>query len=427
MFGFLYQSNIIMSKGSQLAGQPVLSQLLSFIPKELVASSVSTHKSDHYYKTMTTYKQLVFLLYGVISRCHSLSNLCKSLLFLEKKLTDLGIDKLPSKSTLSDANINRSSDVFATIYYKLFTHYKELLSHKYIHSFMIEDVELERLEVFDSSTISLFTDVFKGAGRKPIKGKKKGGLKIHTKLPMTSVVPDLIIMSASSKNDKTYLGQLETQSGHYIFDKGYTNYKQWEEWSEQGVFYLTRLNKNATYEVLLGQPNSIINYADGGIITDQHIQLKGTQARLVIYKDSQSQKVYQYVTNLYDCKAETIAYLYKRRWSIETLFKSLKQNFELRYFYSDSKEGIKTQVWIALIANLIFNVIHKQVKECELFTTIVAMASANLSSYISLIKVLQSKTITYQNRNLDNVQLKLFHKQDRGCFQQNKIIIDSNS
>lgn len=420
--------HIDMPKDSQLAGQPVLSQLLSFIPKELVDSSVKDHNSDHYYKTMTTYKQLVFLLYGVISRCHSLSNLCKSLLFLENKLTYLGIDKLPSKSTISDANINRSSEVFATIYYKLYAHYKDILSHKYIDSFMLEDVVLEKLEVFDSSTISLFTDVFKGAGRKPIKGKKKGGLKIHTKLPMMSVVPDLVIMSSASKNDKTYLGQLEAQPGQiYIFDKGYTNYKQWESWSQEGVFYLTRLNKNATYEVLLGQPNSIVDYADGGIISDQYIQLNGTKARLVKYKDHHSEKVYQYVTNLYDCKAETIAYLYKRRWSIETLFKSLKQNFELRYFYSDSQEGIKTQVWVALIANLIFQIIHKQVKECEFFTTIVAMASSNLGSYISLIKVIKSKTITYQNRNLENVQLNLFHKQQEGCFQENKLIIDSST
>jgi len=417
-----------MHKDKELAGQPVISQLLSFIPKELVQEIVNRNNSDHYYKTMTTYKQLVFLLYGVISRCHSLSNLCKSLLFLDKRLMYLGIDKIPSKSTLSDANIKRSSDVFAAIYHQLYQHYKVSLSQKYIHSFMVEDINMDKVEVFDSSTISLFTDVFKGAGRKPIEGKKKGGLKIHTKLPLTSVVPDLIIMSSASKNDKTYLGQLETQPGQiYVFDKGYANYKKWEEWSKQGVFYLTRLNQNAKYEVLLGQPNAVIEYADGGIISDQQIQLKGTTARLVVYKDHYSQKVYQYVTNLYDCKAETIAYLYKRRWSIETLFKSIKQNFELRHFYSDNEEGIKTQIWVALIANLIFKVIHKQVKECELFTTIIAMASANLGSYISLIKVIKSKVVTYKNRNLENVQLNLFQHNKEGCFQKNKVISDSTA
>ena len=175
-----------MRKDNQLAGQPVISQLLSFLPKELVDQAVSDHNSDYYYKTMTTYKQLVFLLYGVISRCHSLSNLCKSLLFLDNRLSYLGIDKIPSKSTLSDANINISSDFFAAIYHQLYCHYKSVLSQQHIHSFISEDVNLDKVEIFDSSTISLFTDVFKGAGRQPIKGKKKGGCTSGLKLQSVS-------------------------------------------------------------------------------------------------------------------------------------------------------------------------------------------------------------------------------------------------
>jgi hypothetical protein len=40
-----------------------------------------------------------------VTRCHSLNSLCKNPLFLEDKLTYLGIHKLPAVSTLSDANI----------------------------------------------------------------------------------------------------------------------------------------------------------------------------------------------------------------------------------------------------------------------------------------------------------------------------------
>jgi len=320
---------------------------------------------------------------------------------------------------LSDANIKRSSDVFADIYFGLYNHYRNLLSEKYITSFISEEVSADRVEIFDSSTISLFTDIFKGAGRVPINGKKKGGLKIHTKLPLTGFVPNMVVLSDAANNDKDYLGQLKATPGQiYVFDKGYVNYKKWEEWSQQGVFYLTRLNQNAQYEVLLGQPENIIDYADGGFISDQQVQLGDTQARVVIYKDYQSGKILKFVTNLYDCKPETIAYLYKCRWSIEVLFKNLKQNFELTYFYSDNKEGIKTQVWIALIANLIFKVIHRQLKECEMFRTIVAMASANLGSYMSLARVIQAKPQTNENRSLENVQLNMFQLNIEGCFQK---------
>jgi hypothetical protein len=105
----------IMHKNTNLAGQPVICQLLSFVPREIIDQCVEEHQSDRYYKTMTTWKQLVFLLYGVVTKSYSLNSLCKNLLFLEDKLMYLSIDKLPPVSTLSDANINRNSEVFASI------------------------------------------------------------------------------------------------------------------------------------------------------------------------------------------------------------------------------------------------------------------------------------------------------------------------
>jgi hypothetical protein len=120
-------------KTTKLSGQPIICQLLSFIPKELVQKSVSKFASDKYYKTMSTYKQFVFMLYGIISKSGSLNSLCKCLLFLEGKLCYLGIDKLPAVSTLSDANCNRDSEVFADLYYNLLDYYKDALQGSPAH------------------------------------------------------------------------------------------------------------------------------------------------------------------------------------------------------------------------------------------------------------------------------------------------------
>jgi hypothetical protein len=371
---------------------------------------------------MSTYRQMVFILYGVISRCHSLRNLCKSLLFLEDKLCYLGINKLPASSTLSDANIKRNSDVFGSIYHNLYKHYSSYLSDSYIRMFIGGEVNPAKVEVFDSSTVSLFVDVFKGAGRNSLNGKKKGGLKIHTKMPLSGFAPDFIDLTEAASNDKNFLGQLNPVPGTiYVFDKGYVNYKVWKQWTKQGVFYVTRLNENADYEVLVGQPNHISQYAAGGIISDQIIRLNSEEtvleARLIIYKDPVSGKVLKFISNMFDYQNTTAIQLYKYRWSIEVLFKQIKQNFELGYFFSDSSEGIKTQVWIALIANLIFTVIHRQVKECELFVTIVSMASNNLASYTCLIKLLKRRTPQADERNIKIVQLKMFSKNDGGVFE----------
>lgn len=411
-----------MTKNTDLSGQPVICQLLSFIPSSVINSAVAVHKSDYYYKTMTTYRQLVFLLYGVISRCHSLRNLCKGLLFLDGKLSYLGINKLPACSTLSDANINRNSDVFGSLYHGLYEYYKPYLSKGYITMFIGGEVDPAKVKVFDSSTVSFFVDVFKGAGRNPLDGKKKGGLKIHTQKPLSGFVPDYIHLTAAACNDKTFLGQLNPSLGTiYVFDKGYVNYHVWQEWSEQGAFYVTRLNDNAQYEVLSEHLNHISQYANGGVISDQVIGLTSPEAtlevRLIVFKDPSSGKVLKFVSNMMDYKASTVIQLYKYRWGIEVLFKQIKQNFELAYFYSDSPEGIKTQIWIALIANLIFTVIYRQVKECEQFVTIVSMASNNLGSYTCLIKLLKTKVPQGDERTIGIVQLEVFNNKQGGVFE----------
>ena len=198
-------------------------------------------------------------------------------------------------------------------------------------------------------------------------------------------------------------------------------YKVCEQWTEQGVFYVTRLNENAQYEVLVGQPNHISEYANGGIISDQRIRLHTDatilEARLIIYKDPVSGKVLKFISNMFDYSVYTVIQLYKYRWNIEVLFKKVKQNFELGWFFSDSTEGIKTQVWVALIANLIFTVIHRQVKECELFITIVSMASNNLGSYVSLIKLLKSTTPTGNARDIKIIQLDMFSNKQGGVIE----------
>lgn len=411
-----------MGKNTKLAGQPVICQLLSFIPRFLVDEAVEIHESDKHYSTMKTYKQMVFMLYGVISKCTSLNSLCKNLLFLEDKLTYVGIDKLPPTSTLSDANIKRDSEVFATLYNFLYEHYRDKLAPSECCLMLGEDLKDKKLDIIDSSTISLFVDVFKGAGRNPIDGKKKGGLKVHAKLPLGGFVPDLVTLSDASCNDKTYLGQLEAEPGTiYIYDKGYANYRKWAEWDSLGAFFVTRLNENATVKVLQGNPNHISEYADGGIVSDQVIELNSPEttlkARLIVYKDPESGKVLKFVSNMFAFDALTVVQLYKYRWNIELLFKRLKQNFGLAYFYSDSPEGIKTQVWMALIANLIFSVIHKLCKEAEMFTTLVSMAANNMGSYVSLIKIVTTRQLGETERDLKIVQLTIFDMLKGGLLE----------
>ena len=161
-------------QSAKLSGQPVICQLLSLIPRHLVSESVSLYASDKYYKTMSTYNQMVFMLYGIISKANSLNSLCKSLLFLEGKLSYMGVHSLPASSTLSDANMKRNSEVFAHLYYQLLCHYKSEINDACFYLPINGEVAAKQVKRFDSTTFTVFVDLFKGAGRNTMSGKKKG-------------------------------------------------------------------------------------------------------------------------------------------------------------------------------------------------------------------------------------------------------------
>ncbi len=87
--------------------------------------------------------------------------------------------------------------------------------------FINGEVDPRKVRLFDASTITLFVDVFKGAGRNPINGRRKGGLKIQAQMPLSGFVPDLITLGDAATNDKNFLGQLHSVPGTiYVFDKG---------------------------------------------------------------------------------------------------------------------------------------------------------------------------------------------------------------
>ncbi len=415
-------------QSTKLSGQPVICQLLSFIPKEIITDLVKTNKSDYYYKTMSTYKQLVFMFYGIVGKSKSLNSLCKSLLFLDGKLSYLGIKELPASSTLSDANRNRNSKVFEDLYYALLKHYEKDLLGKSLTLPINGEADCSKIKRFDSTTFTLFSNIFKGAGRNPFSDKKKGGIKAQTVLPFDSLVPEHIVLNAAAKNDKDFLGQLQTKKGHiYVFDKGYINYGVYQKWSEEGVFFVTRLRESAKYKVIKNNPVHVDDLNEKvGVLLDQEIELsinssKSTaRFRLITYKDPYSEKLLTFLTNHFEYDAFTIALIYKNRWAIEPFFKQLKQNFLLDYFFSDSQEGIKTQIWIALIANLIFTLIYQRNQETEQYSTIVAMASSNLGSYVCLITIIKHNKLTENERNNEIVQLTIFDLGLGGVFQKLK-------
>lgn len=151
---------------------------------------------------------------------------------------------------------------------------------------------------------------------------------------------------------------------------------------------MTRLKDNAKYQVV--KENNTEPFPD--VLQDQQVLLKykdkkisrTVTLRLITYCDPVSGEILRFITNLMGHTAMTVTLLYKNRWVIEVLFKQIKQNFELKYFLSDSENGIKSQIWVALILNLLFTLLHRRIREAEDFSTMVMVAAKNLCSYVNL-------------------------------------------
>ncbi|WIL18607.1 transposase [Prevotella bivia] len=77
-----------------------------------------------------------------------------------------------------------------------------------------------------------------------------------------------------------------------------------------------------------------------------------------------------------------IILIYRKRWEIELLFKQLKQNFPLRYFYGESENAIKIQIWITLIANLLLSVMQRGLKRSWSFSVFATMVRITLMYHV---------------------------------------------
>lgn len=360
---------------------------------------------------MKAKEHFIFLLYGVLTRKGGLREICKNIPLFGHKLMYWGVNILPSKSTLADANNKRDSDFFAKLYAGLYTYYKNQIGCSFALPIGGE-VDPKKVNIFDSTTITLFKEILKGAGRNAINGHKKGGIKAFCKVNLDGRIPDFVCFKAASTNENTFLKVLKLEEGSIsVFDKGFNRYRYFDEWTKNNRYFVTRLKDNAVYKLI--KENDTSN--DPDILKDQIIELKyvedkitrTVQLRLITHLDPENKQTIRFLTNLVTYKAITIKLLYKNRWMIEVLFKQLKQNFELKYFFSDSENGIKSQIWMTLILNLLFTVIHKTIKEAEDFKTMVSVVSKNLSIYIDMV-LFFTQTQQY---------IKLWHEKELGKIQ----------
>ena len=378
-----------MGKSSHFIGQPLYSQVIKLLDKRKILQFSAERGGERYTKRFNCWVHLVVMLYAVILRHDSLREITTSLMVEARKMAHLGINIKIGRSTLADANKRRPESVFEAIYRDLYATYRHVLSSD--SRSRTTPKWMKRLQIIDSTTITLFSNVlFKGVGRHPKTGKKKGGIKVHTVIHANEGVPSDIRFTSAATNDSFMLKPGSIGKGDIMaMDRAYIDYAKFEELTQRGVTYVTKMKKRLRYivwedfmwqnpdglmEIRIQHVSFVKENNDGSHITHH--------ARIITYVDEKKHKLISLLTNDMESSPDEIIAIYRKRWEIELLFKQIKQNFPLKYFYGESANAIKIQIWVTLIANLLLMVMQKGLKRKWSFSGLATMVRITLMYYV---------------------------------------------
>lgn len=369
----------------------LFNQLLQHFPRTEFGALVKKHGAEHAAKGFTCWTQFVSMMFCQLAHADSLREICNGLACSVGKLVHLGVTTAPNKSTLSYANANRPAAMYEELFYtslKRFRGQQGLGVRKARFRFK------NKLLSLDSTTITLCLDLFPWAKFR----RAKGGVKAHVLLDHDDYLPSYVLVSEASKSDVRVAQKLDLNHlnpGSIVaMDRGYNDYGLFGKWSDQGVFFVTRLKEGAAYEVV----DSTMGPLPRNILADELIRFTGPKAvqdcpnlmRRVVVWDKVNEKELVLLTNLLEFGSTTIAAIYKDRWEIELFFKALKQNLKVKSFVGTTQNALLIQIWTALISMLLLKWLHHLSKANWSLSNLASMLRMNLFTYRDLNRWLEN-------------------------------------
>jgi hypothetical protein len=319
----------------------------------------------------------------------------------------LGIRGSVARSTLADANEKRDWRIFADFAQRLVVEARRL----YIDELLgLEELDRRNQTVYalDATTIDLCLSVFPWARFR----STKAGVKMHTLLDLRGSIPAFNWITEARFSDVRILDALITEPGSiYLFDRGFIDFARLHRLNEARAIFVTRTRRGLNWERIYSRPVD----RSTGLICDQTIRLTGTtsaqdypvQLRRVAYRDAETGKKLDFLTNDFTLLALTVAELYRPRWQVELFFKWIKQHLRIKTFYGTSANAVKTQIWIAISVYLLVAIARKWLRiERDLYT-ILQILSVYPFERTPLPQLLSAEGYTPKDGHIHN-QLWLF-------------------
>jgi hypothetical protein len=357
----------------------MFSQLLQLFPRWEFQKLVEETRSERHARGFSSWSQFVSMLFCQLGRAHSLREISGGLRSCEGKLVHLGI-RAPSHSTLAYANEHRSWELYELIFLELLERCRNTIPIGK-RKFRFKN----KLVSLDSTVIDLCLSMFDWAHF----GRAKGASKLHLLLDHDGYLPSFAVVTEGRVHDVQVARQLHFDPNTIVVDdRGYVDYRLYNQWTSQRVYFVTRLKRNAMYIVVQEHPIAWRS----NVIRDETIQLKGIKSpdkchyplRRIEFWNQETDEVLVFLTNHLKLAASTIAAIYKDRWQIEVFFKALKQNLKIKTFIGTSANAVKTQIWTALIAMLILRFLQLRSKFKWSLSNLVALLRMSLFTHKDL-------------------------------------------
>jgi hypothetical protein len=344
----------------------------------------------------------------------------------EKLLRDLRLEQSPAKSTMSDGNANRDWKVFEFIYLELVKYYKQVFSKQPGYQ-EISEIEGRSIKLIDATIMSVCLNLFDWAEYRTA----KGGVKMHASLDEKTLLPDIINISEAKLSDRRGVDDFRYPKDTIVVDdRGYYDFKLFNQRIKDFNIFVTRMKTNTLYESI--EELELPADKDFEVLKDEVIYLTGkaadeagisaTKLRWVVVMVEEvnrktkevETKAVALITNKLDWSATTISALYKRRWQIETFFKLLKQNLQIKNFLGTNENSNKSQIFIAIITYFLIELIRRSISKVKhVFGHFVTIIRLCLLQYKQLqyianeITIVVKKARKYDKENLDHKQLTL--------------------
>lgn len=320
----------------------LFSQTLSLIPRHVFQKLERRHKTGRSSRKFGFKEQFTVMAFIQLAARRSMRDGLRCLEAAGNRLYHWGLKNV-ARSTFADANNSRPAGFFKDLFAEM---YGLCAAKAPKHKFRFKS----KLFSLDATTIKLCLSLFPWASFR----QAKGGVKVHTLLDHDGHIPAFATVTDAKIHESRIAQAMELPKGSIVvFDKGFISYPWFRILGAKGVFFVTRLKRNAVFKLL---ERRLVNRKTG--VTSDHIievssRGKSLRLRRIGYRDQETGKHYEFLTNHFRLSAKTIADIYKDRWQIELFFKEIKQNLRIKTFVGNSENAVLIQIYTALTVYLL--------------------------------------------------------------------------